>query len=197
VNDERIESLAAAGKIRPLQHHLLVRIVIPMHDSELAPGLAFPPPKDYHPHEIPHYFRQRLIRFLEARHPVLPRFLDPILPQREAVQARAAWRKLRSEGVEPGDALLALGIVAKFPTVIVPGEAYARILRAGCTCDATKEEEILIDSSIGEPLTDSLRIIRCSEVLGGIPAASERAAARIRAFERDHIGFASLRVHVG
>jgi len=212
------ESKAATliATFHPLRHKLLVRATLGDDAHPLAGGFILPPPKDLPPLAIPAYQRQRLIGFLEARYPVLPRFLDYLLPRIEAADARRLYRQFRREGMEPGDALALLGIIAQKPLHPIPLYAYATILRSGCECASALSGaprsptdlyrsidlesdlwDVLILSSSGEFLEEDLRVIRCYDCIARIPPIRERIADLQRSRSRERFSFADLRVKAG
>lgn len=193
----RLRSLVLDGRVRPLPHRILARLTALLDTRELALGLVLPPPRDLLPSEMPTYVVRRLISFLKGRHPIPPRVLHSILPPNEAQAVREEFNQLVASGLTPGEAIIRLGIVTKYPAMSVPGVAYAKILRAGCSCladiDTTKEEG-LVPFTAGEELDPDHRILWCHEFIrAAVPAAAEREAERQRAAARERLAFAGLR----
>ena len=180
------------SRIRRLLSHRILVSVVPYAPSDLCwPGFRDPPSEDYGSLEVPTYVRRRLIAFLEARYPVLPRHLDSILPQSEAGSARIAYRKLRSEDYSPDDALRALGLYVTRSVWNSPEALVARILKRGCDCLDPALDAVFIPVACGEPIDSSHRIILCDRVFARVDRGTARDSER--AANRERLGCAALR----
>lgn len=159
----------------PLRHRLLISAARLTPTSRFFPGFKEPPP-NYHPAEVPAFVRKRLIDFLENRYPIPPRYLRNLIPPSEVALARRIYRQLRAGGMEQGDTVLEMGLMARNLGYNLPEANVCRILARGCDCVTTAS--IITSSSAGEPVEDDLFVIRCHEALAAIP---QKAEARLRA----------------
>ena len=185
-------------RVRPLRHRLVVRVSPIVPSSALFPGLR-PPPRHWMPWEIPQRLIALLVSFLNGRHPIPHRWIEPLLPASEAASARRLWRELLAEGLQPGEALVRIGLLVRPPTMFVPSHQLALILNRGCHCVCTHDDgqacdvtHVYLATGAGSTLDAYHCVIDCSEaVAGGLPAtfADLRAAEAV-----ERVALARLRL---
>ncbi len=164
-------------RLHPLHnsHKVVVETVPVFPNSKWHPGLSLAQ-RDYLPHEMPDYLRQRLVKFLLGIHPIPPSYLLSIITPEEARAARPVFKQLLASGATPGDALIRMGVLCKERTWSPPSTFCARVENSGCNCIQLESGDphaahpiIIIDIAAGEPLSDTWSVIECSEALVVVP----------------------------
>ena len=164
--------------VYPLSHRLLVELTPILPPGEFHVGYSTPSSTYYHPLEVPAYVRKRLLAFLHGLAAIPPAFLDGVLPTSEVNRARTLFKQLLAAGQDEGQALMTMGLLTKNRTPSAPPLSVARVIRSACAC--IKEDYVVVCSSSGEPIRDSIRLIRCGEALA---ATTARTVADTKAEE--------------
>lgn len=165
-------------RIFPHAHRLFVELTPVLPPGEFSIGHYMPTVLFYHPLEVPGYIRKRLLAFLRGKMSVPDACVEPLLPAAYAETARREFHTLLAAGLDEGEALISMGILAKPRPPSAPQLSVARIIRSACDC--VKEEYVLVESSAGEPVGERTRLIRCGEALA---ATEARTAASVKAEE--------------
>lgn len=154
--------------VTPLSHRVLVEASPLLPAGEFFSGYTPPETTYFSPLEVPAYVRHRLMAFLKGHYAIPPAFLESVLPKDSIPEARHLYRECLDSGMEEGEALMTLGLLARPKAPTAAPLSVARVIRSACDC--VKETHVVISSSAGEVISDSIRLIRCSEAFAATEA---------------------------